>query len=318
MLRVILSCLKRAALISVLLLIVPTLNAQPISVVASFSILADMVREVGGPYVEVTSLVGPNTDSHVFDPTPADAKRIASAQLVFVNGLGYEGWLDRLVKSSGYRGPIVVASKGVSTSLELKGSHSHAQDEKSAHPTYARAIPDPHAWQNLANAERYVQTIRIALAAALPAHSATLEQRATDYIKRIRALDQATKAQIAAVAVERRKVITSHDSFGYFAQAYGVTFYPLQGLATASEPSAAEIVRIVDQIKKHKVTAIFTENISDPRLLDRIAKDSGAKVGGLLYADALTAPGTVADTYLKMFEHNVTTIVRGMSGQANE
>lgn len=318
MLRVILSCLKRAALISVLLLIVPTLNAQPISVVASFSILADMVREVGGPYVEVTSLVGPNTDSHVFDPTPADAKRIASAQLVFVNGLGYEGWLDRLVKSSGYRGPIVVASKGISTSLELKDSHSHAQDEKRAHPTHARAIPDPHAWQNLANAERYVQTIRIALAAVLPAHSATLEQRATDYIKRIRALHQATKAQIAAVAVERRKVITSHDSFGYFAQAYGVTFYPLQGLATASEPSAAEIVRIVDQIKKHKVTAIFTENISDPRLLDRIAKDSGAKVGGLLYADALTAPGTVADTYLKMFEHNVTTIVRGMSGQANE
>ena len=318
MLRVILSCLKRAAMISVLLLIVPTLNAQPISVVASFSILADMVREVGGPYVEVTSLVGPNIDSHVFDPTPADAKRIASAQLVFVNGLGYEGWLDRLVKSSGYRGPIVVASKGISTSLELKDSHSHAQDEKRAHPTHARAIPDPHAWQNLANAERYVQTIRIALAAVLPAHSATLEQRATDYIKRIRALHQATKAQIAAVAVERRKVITSHDSFGYFAQAYGVTFYPLQGLATASEPSAAEIVRIVDQIKKHKVTAIFTENISDPRLLDRIAKDSGAKVGGLLYADALTAPGTVADTYLKMFEHNVTTIVRGMSGQANE
>ncbi|MEI8400602.1 MAG: metal ABC transporter substrate-binding protein [Alcaligenaceae bacterium] len=318
MLSVILRCLKRTALASALLLVVPTLSAQPISVVASFSILADMVREVGGPYVQVTSLVGPNTDSHVFDPTPADAKRIASAQLVFVNGLGYEGWLDRLVKSSGYRGPIVVASKGIRTSLELKGSHSHAQDEKRAHPTHARAVSDPHAWQNLANAERYVETIRIALAAALPEHSAALEQRATDYIKRIRALDLATKAQIAAVAVERRKVITSHDAFGYFAQAYGVTFYPLQGLATASEPSAAEIVRIVDQIKKHKVTAIFTENISDPRVLERIAKDSGAKVGGLLYADALTAPGTVADTYLKMFEHNVTTIVSGMSGQANE
>ena len=149
-------------------------------------------------------------------------------------------------------------------------------------------------------------------------HSAQLNQRATDYINRIQSLDQATKVRIAAVAAERRRVITSHDAFGYFAAAYGVTFYPLQGLATASEPSAAEIVRIVDQIKKNKVSAIFTENISDPRVLERIAQDSGAKVGGRLYADALTEPGTAADTYLKMFERNVTTIVEGISVKAHE
>jgi zinc/manganese transport system substrate-binding protein len=298
--------------------VVPTLSAQPLPVVASFSILADMVREVGGPHVEVTSLVGPNTDAHVFDPTPADAKRIASARLVFVNGLGFEGWLDRLVKSSGYRGPIVIASKGVKTPLQLKDAHQHADGAKGHGTQHSHSAPDPHAWQNLANAERYVETIRIALAAALPAHSAVLEQRATDYIKRIRALDQATKAQIAAVAVERRRVITSHDAFGYFAAAYGVTFYPLQGAATGSEPSAAEVVRIVDLIKKSKVSAIFTENISDPRVLERIAKDSGAKVGGRLYADALTEPGTTADTYLKMFQQNVTAIVQGISGKAIE
>ena len=305
-------------LVTVCGLFMPALTAQPLPVVASFSILADMVREVGGPHVEVTSLVGPNTDAHVFDPTPADAKRIASARLVFVNGLGFEGWLDRLVKASGYRGPIVVASKGVKTPLELNDAHHHAGATKGHGAHHAHGVADPHAWQNLANAVRYVETIRIALSVALPAYSSEFEQRAADYSKRILALDQTTKAQIAAVAVDRRKVITSHDAFGYFAAAYGVTFYPLQGLATANEPSAADVVRIVDQIKKNKVSAIFTENISDPRVLERIAKDSGAKVGGRLYADALTEPGTAADTYLKMFERNVATIVLGMSGNASQ
>ena len=310
--------MQKIVLAIVFCLAASTLLAQPLPVVASFSILADMVREVGGPQVEVTSLVGPNTDAHVFDPTPADAKRIASARLVFVNGLGFEGWLDRLVKASGYRGPLVIASKGVKTPLQLKDAHHHAGATKGQGAHQGHGASDPHAWQNLANAERYVETIRTALAAALPAQSALFEQRAADYIKRIRALDQSTKAQIAAVAVERRKVITSHDAFGYFAAAYGVTFYPLQGLATANEPSAAEVVRIVDLIKKNKVSAIFTENISDPRVLERIAKDSGAKVGGRLYADALTEPGTAADTYLKMFERNVATIVQGMSGNAGQ
>lgn len=305
-------------LASMLSLLIPTLAAQPLPVVASFSVLADMVREVGGPHVEVTSLVGPNTNAHVFDPTPAHAKRIASASLVFVNGLGFEGWLDRLVKASGYRGPIVIASKGMKTPLQLADDQHQMGAAKGAGTRHSHGALDPHAWQNLANAERYVETIRIALAAALPAHSVELEQRATDYVKRIRALDHATKVQIAAVAVERRRVITSHDAFGYFAAAYGVTFYPLQGLATGSEPSAAEVVRVIDLIKKNKVMAIFTENISDPRVLERIAKDSGAKVGGRLYADALTEPGTSADTYLKMFQHNVTTIVQGISGKASE
>ncbi len=317
MLNVVNERLQKLFLAIVFCLVTPVLAAQPLPVVASFSILADMVREVGGPHIEVTSLVGPNTDSHVFNPTPADAKRIASARLVFVNGLGFEGWLDRLVKASGYRGPIVIASKGVKSPLQLKDDHHHAGASKGHGHQHSHGAPDPHAWQNLANAERYVETIRIALAAALPAHSAVFEQRAADYNKRIRALDQATKAQIAIVPVERRRVITSHDAFGYFAAAYGVTFYPLQGLATGSEPTAAEVVRVIDLIKKNKVTAIFTENISDPRVLERIAKDSGAKVGGRLYADALTEPGTAADTYLKMFELNVATIVQGMSGKVS-
>ena len=258
--------------------------------------------------MEVTSLVGPNSDAHVFDPTPADAKRLAAAKLVVVNGLGFEGWLNRLVKSSGYKGPVLTASKGVKTIPMAESDHGHSHGHKHSH-----AAPDPHAWQSLPNARQYVENIRVALSAAMPAHSADFQSRTTDYLKQIDALEKSTQARIAAVPMERRRVITSHDAFGYFARAYKVTFYPLQGLSTASEPSAADVVRIVNEIKKNKVTAIFAENTSDPRVLERVAKDTGAKIGGTLYADALSAPGTQADTYLKMFELNVSTIVAGIS-----
>ena len=304
--------IKARLLMTMVLLgaIAPVMANEPLPVVASFSILADMVKQVGGPHVEVTSLVGPNSDAHVFDPTPSDAKRLAAAKLVVVNGLGFEGWMSRLVKSSGYKGPVLTASKGVKTIPMEESNHGHGHK-------HSHAAPDPHAWQNLLNARQYVENIRVALSAAMPAHSADFQSRATDYLKQIDALEKSTQARIAAVPVERRRVITSHDAFGYFARAYKVNFYPLQGLSTASEPSAADVVRIVNEIKKNKVTAIFAENISDPRVLERVAKDTGAKIGGTLYADALSVPGTQADTYLKMFEHNVSTIVSGIAALSN-
>jgi zinc/manganese transport system substrate-binding protein len=308
MLKTILTKVRYLTTIALLGFVVPAMANEPLPVVASFSILADMVKQVGGPHVEVTSLVGPNSDAHVFDPTPADAKRLAAAKLVVVNGLGFEGWLNRLVKSSGYKGPVLTASKGVKTIPMEASDHGHSHGHKHSH-----VAPDPHAWQSLLNARQYVENIRVALSAAMPAHSADFQARATDYLKQIDALEKSTLARIAAVPMERRRVITSHDAFGYFARAYKVTFYPLQGLSTASEPSAADIVRIVNEIKKNKVTAIFAENISDPRVLERVAKDTGAKIGGTLYADALSVPGTQADTYLKMFELNMSTIVAGIS-----
>jgi zinc/manganese transport system substrate-binding protein len=216
--------------------------------------------------------------------------------------------MSRLIKSSGYRGPVLTASKGVKTIPMAASDHGHSPGHKHSH-----VAPDPHAWQSLLNARQYVENIRVALSAAMPAHSADFQARATDYLKQIDALEKSTQARIAAVPMERRRVITSHDAFGYFARAYKVTFYPLQGLSTASEPSAADVVRIVNEIKKNKVTAIFAENISDPRVLERVAKDTGANIGGTLYADALSAPGTQADTYLKMFELKVSTIVAGIS-----
>jgi zinc/manganese transport system substrate-binding protein len=308
MLKTILTKVRYLTTIALLGFVVPAMANEPLPVVASFSILADMVKQVGGPHVEVTSLVGPNSDAHVFDPTPADAKRLAAAKLVVVNGLGFEGWLNRLVKSSGYKGPVLTASKGVKTIPMEASDHGHSHGHKHSH-----VAPDPHAWQSLLNARQYVENIRVALSAAMPAHSADFQSRATDYLKQIDALEKSTQARIAAVPMERRRVITSHDAFGYFARAYKVTFYPLQGLSTAIEPSAADVVRIVNEIKKNKVTAIFAENISDPRVLERVAKDTGANIGGTLYADALSAPGTQADTYLKMFELNVSTIVAGIS-----
>lgn len=278
--------------------------AQPLPVVTSFSILADLVKVIGGSHVEVTSLVGPNADAHVFDPTPADAKRLADAKLVVINGLGFEGWMDRLIKSSGYRGSVTVASRGVKT-IQEAGGHGHQHGHSHA--------ADPHAWQNPLNVKQYAQNIRIALAAAKPAAAQEFEQRAQAYSRDLDALDQSIRERLKPIPVAQRRIITSHDAFGYFAAAYNVKFYPLQGLSTGSEPSAADVVRIIDQIKKNKVSAIFVENISDARVLERITKESGARIGGTLYADALSEPGTAVDTYLKLIEHNAATIIKGLA-----
>jgi len=223
-----------------------------------------------------------------------------------INGLGFEGWMDRLIKSSGYRGSVTVASRGVKTIQEAAG-HGHQHGHSHSHAA------DPHAWQNPLNVKQYVQNIRLALVAAKPAAAQEFEQRAQAYSRDLDALDQSIRERLKPIPVAQRRIITSHDAFGYFAAAYNVKFYPLQGLSTGSEPSAADVVRIIDQIKKNKVSAIFVENISDARVLERIAKESGARIGGTLYADALSEPGTAVDTYLKLIEHNAATIIKGLA-----
>lgn len=268
--------------------------APVLKVVATFSILADMAREVGGPAVEVSALVGPNADAHVYEPTPADVRRVARADVVVTNGLRFEGWIDRLIASSGYRGKVVVASAGI-VPLQLGGG------------------ADPHAWQNLANGQRYAETIRAALVAAAPARTAEINERAAAYQERLIALDQDTRSRIAALPESRRRVITSHDAFGYFAAAYGVRFIAPRGWTTGSEPSAETVARIVRQARDTQASALLVENISDPRLIERIAREANLKVGGELYSDALSAPGTAADTYIHMFEHNVRTLLDAMT-----
>ena len=268
--------------------------APVLKVVATFSILADMAREVGGPAVEVSALVGPNADAHVYEPTPADVRRVARADVVVTNGLRFEGWIDRLIASSGYRGKVVVASAGI-VPLQVGGG------------------ADPHAWQSLVNGQRYAETIRAALVAAAPARSAEINERAAAYQERLIALDQDTRSRIAALPESRRRVITSHDAFGYFAAAYGVRFIAPRGWTTGSEPSAETVARIVRQARQTQASALLVENISDPRMIERIAREAQVKVGGELYSDALSPPGTAADTYLRMFEHNVRTLLDAMT-----
>jgi zinc/manganese transport system substrate-binding protein len=272
--------------------------ADKVKAVASFSILGDMVRHVGGDRVEVVTLVGPNADAHVFNPTPADAKALAAADLFFVNGLGFEGWIERLEKSSGFRGEVVVASKGV-TPLKMREEAGHRYD--------------PHAWQDLANGQVYVANVRDALVAADPDGKSIYEANAAKYLDAIDAEEAAVKAALGALPEARRKVITSHDAFAYFGKAYGLDIVAPQGVSTESEASAQDVARIIRQIKAAKIPAVFIENITDPRLLDRIARETGAKIGGALYSDALSASGGPAPTYLGMFRHNVGAITAALS-----
>jgi zinc/manganese transport system substrate-binding protein len=272
--------------------------ADKVKAVASFSILGDMVKQVGGDRVEVTALVGPDGDAHVYEPTPADAKNLAASQILFVNGLGFEGWMDRLETSSGFKGKVVVASTGVRP-------RQMVEDEKK--------ITDPHAWQSLANGKLYVANIRDGLIAVDPDGKATYEANAAKYLDQITAEETAVKEALGKLPAERRKIITSHDAFGYFGAAYGLEVIAPEGVSTESEASAKDVAKIIRQIKAQKVPAVFVENITDHRLLDQIARETGAKIGGTLYTDALSAPSGPAGTYLDLFRNNIDTLTAALS-----
>jgi zinc/manganese transport system substrate-binding protein len=295
--------------------------ADTLKAVASFSILGDMVKTVGGDRVEVTTLVGPNGDAHVFSPTPADAKTLAEADIFFVNGLGFEGWMQRLERSSGFKGTTVVASKGV-TPLEMVGGHHHggeADEHHHDHEDHAAAEDhgdektDPHAWQSLANGETYVANIRDGLIAADPEGKELYEANAKEYLAALKNEEKAVKAAIANLPKARRRIITSHDAFGYLAKAYGIEVISPEGVSTESEASAQDVAKIIRQIREEKIPAVFIENVTDRRLLDQIARETGAKIGGVLYSDALSDKQGPAPTYLDMFRHNVGALTAALS-----
>ena len=269
-----------------------------VKVVATFSILADLVKNVGGDRVEVAALVGPNGDAHVYAPTPSDAKTLAAAQVVVTNGFGFEGWLERLVKASATKAAMVVATKGVKPRRSTD-DHGHGGS-------------DPHAWQSVANVAVYVANIRDGLAKADPAGKGTYEANATAYLAKLDALDRELKGEIAKIPADRRRIITTHDAFGYFRDAYGIDFIAPQGVSTESEPSARDVARIIAQVKKQKIPAVFLENVTEPRLLKRIAEESGAKIGGTLYSDALTDAKGEAPTYIDMMRHNVRQLATAL------
>ncbi|MEP9348011.1 metal ABC transporter substrate-binding protein [Xanthobacter sp. KR7-225] len=291
-------------------------------VAASFSILGDFVKQVGGDRVAVSTIVGPNGDAHVYQPTPADAKNLAAAKVVFVNGLGFEGWMERLAKASGTKAKIVVATAGI-TPREMadEDDHDHGKDKhahdkkggkKEAHG-HDHGAADPHAWQSIANAKIYVANIRDALIAADPAGKDAYTANAAAYTAKLDALDAEVKAALAKIPAEQRRIITSHDAFGYFGAAYGVELISPEGVSTESEASAKDVARIIRQIKAEKIPAVFLENVTNPRLIERIAKETGAKIGGELYTDALSDDKGPASTYILMIQSNVRTLSSALS-----
>jgi len=368
--------LKSAAALVALSLATAPATAQadePIPVVASFSILADMVERIGGEHVDVTMLVGPDGDAHVYQPTPAAARAVSDAEILVVNGLEFEGWMDRLIEASGFEGVEVVATSGIEPiayedehddhedhdghdheghahakqAEEEEHDHDHAghdhakeaehehhdhaehddhaghddhdhhghdeHAEAGGHHHHHHGAYDPHAWQSLGNAVIYVDNITAALAKADPENAGTFYENRAAYVAELKALDADIRAIIAGLPESRRTVVTSHDAFQYFGRDYGLTFLAPQGLSTESEASAKDVARLIERIRDEGITAVFIESISDPRLLEQIANETGATIGGTLYPGALSGPNGPAPTYLDMMRHNATTLAQALS-----
>ncbi|GGG49507.1 ABC transporter substrate-binding protein [Caldovatus sediminis] len=291
-------------------------------VVASFSILGDMVREIGGSRVDLQVIVGPDHDAHGFQPRPSDVAALRGEPPVVRNGLGFEPWLDRLRRAAGHRGPVVTATAGITPRVmdAATGHHHHGGSDverRRQHAVPPGRVPDPHAWQDLRLGQIYARNIAAGLAAADPAGAEHYRRNAEAYVARLAALDAWVRAQIATVPEARRKVVTDHEAFGYFGAAYGVRFLALRGVSAAAEPSAAEVARLIRQIRAEGITAVFLENMGNPATLERLAREAGARIVGRLYADALSPPDGPAPTYEAMFRHNVALLVSAMRGGAS-
>ncbi len=314
-------------------------SRRPISVVATFSILGDMVKRIGGEQVAVKTLVGPDGDTHVYQPTPADARAVSEAKVLFVNGLQFEGWLDRLIDASDFDGIRVVATEGIEPIAfadereghdehdehdeeaghdqddEAEDGHDHDRDEHAGEGDrrHHHGVFDPHAWQSLGNALTYVENITAALALADPANAAEFHQNRAAFVAEIEALDAEIREILAGLPAERRIVVTSHEAFQYFGRDYGLTFLSPQGISTESEASAKDVARLIRQIREQGIRAVFIENIADHRLLERIAEETGAAIGGTLYPGALSGPDGPVPTYLDMMRHNAITLAHALN-----
>jgi zinc/manganese transport system substrate-binding protein len=323
---------------------------QEIPVVATFSILGNMVERIGGSAVSVTTLVGRNGDTHVFQPTPADAKAVKRASVLFTNGLEFEGWLDRLAEAAEFDGELVVTTNGIETiSLQEHGDDEHGdgggEDEKQhddeeteskddhdgetqsddndsnedeehngdEHDDHHNGEFDPHGWQSLQNAIVYVDNITAALAKTSPSNASTFYANRAAYVEEIESLDREIRNMIAALPTSARTIVTSHDAFQYFGRDYGLTFLAPQGLSTESEASARDVAQLIEQIRAEKISAVFVENVADPRLVQQIATETGSIVGGKLFPGALSNEDGAAATYLDMMRHNATTIATALT-----
>lgn len=323
--------LKLASALNVILLLsaaYSSASAENLKVVSSFSIISDFAKNVGGDKIDLTTLVGPDGDAHVYEPKPSDAAAVAKADVVLVNGLNFEGFLPRLVEASATKAPIVELTKGVEPLKSGEEEHDHAsaeehkhegeehkhEGEAHAHEGHDHGAYDPHAFQSISNAKIYVKNIADAFCTADAANCDTYKTNAADYTKKLDATEADVKAAIASIPESKRLVITSHDAFGYFEHEYGLKFLAPEGISTDSEASAADIVALIKQIKEDKASAIFVENITNPRLIEQIASETKLNVGGTLFSDALSKPEDGAGTYVEMMQHNIATFKKAILG----
>jgi zinc/manganese transport system substrate-binding protein len=271
----------------------PAAADDDVKIVASFSILGDMVEQVVGDHASVTTIVGPDADAHVYQPSVADAKAVAQSDVIFVNGLGFETWSDTLIKESGTKATVHVATEGV-TPVKVDGE------------------TDPHAWNSLTNGMVYVQNIASVMSKAMPDHAADFNANADAYIAKLEALDKETREKLSTLPENRRTVVTAHDAFGYLADAYGLTFLAPVGIDTEAEPSARDLAVLIGQLKEQGAAALFVENITSPALVKQISDETGIEIGGRLFSDALSERGGPATSYLAMFQHNLGTLLEAL------
>ena len=341
--------LSSACALFALSVAVPDLSRadEPLRVVATFSIIGDMVERIGGDRVTLTTLVGRNGDAHVYQPTPAAAKAVSEADILFTNGLEFEGWLERLSEAAAFDGTLAVTTKGIEpipydahvehdddedhAGHEDHGDHAghnhagadkhddhgedHAgHDDHDDHAGHDHGAYDPHAWLSPTLAITYADNITAALAQARPADASVFYENRAGYVSDLKALDADIRAMMEALPDDRRTIVTSHDAFQYFARDYGLTFLAPQGLSTDSEASAKDVAKLIEQMRAENVSAVFLENIADSRLLKQIADETGAQIGGTLYPGALSDTDGPAATYLELMRHNATTLADSLSG----
>lgn len=288
--------LSAVTALSMALFATSSFATERLKIVASFSILGDMVQNVIGDHADLTTIVGPDADAHVYQPSVADARAVADADVIFVNGMGFETWSDTLIAESGTRASIHAATIGI-TPVEVEGEI------------------DPHAWNSLLNGIVYVNNIAAVLSAKMPVHADAIEQNRAAYVEQLRALDASTKETLATLPLEKRTVVTAHDAFGYLAHAYDMTFLAPIGVDTEAEPSAKELAILIEQLKSDGAAALFVENITSPALVQQIADETGLSIGGRLFSDALSERGGPATSYLAMFEHNLNTLLTALDGK---
>lgn len=288
--------LSAVTALSMALFATSSFATERLKIVASFSILGDMVQNVIGDHADLTTIVGPDADAHVYQPSVADARAVADADVIFVNGMGFETWSDTLIAESGTRASIHAATIGI-TPVEVEGE------------------VDPHAWNSLLNGIVYVNNIAAVLSAKMPAHADAIEQNRAAYVEQLLALDASTKETLATLPLEKRTVVTAHDAFGYLAHAYDMTFLAPIGVDTEAEPSAKELAILIEQLKSDGAAALFVENITSPALVQQIADETGLSIGGRLFSDALSERGGPATSYLAMFEHNLNTLLTALDGK---